>query len=131
MAEVIEQVESARQQALDELTRIQNSSDLETWRIKYLGTKGVIKNLMTLLGQVPKDQKPLVGQRVNALKDEITAAFEDRKSQLASSMPGAVCEDITEPGKHPQIGRKHILIQVVDELVELFGRMGFSVATGP
>src|SRR3954466_11366365 len=46
-------------------------------------------------------------------------------------MPGAMLEDATEPRPRPQIGRRHILMQVVDVLVELFGRMGFAVASGP
>src|SRR5205823_8729491 len=86
---------------------------------------------MTLLAKVPKDQKRSVGQQVNSVKDQINSKFEEKQAQLASVGAQDISVDVTEPGKRPQIGRKHILMQVVDELVELFGRMGFSVATGP
>ena len=103
---------------------------LEQFRIKYLGTKGAVKDLMNLLSTAPKEQKRDVGQRVNAVKGEITAAFEERKASMGSAPSGPVI-DVTEPGSRPQIGRRHILMQVVDELAELFGRMGFTVAEGP
>src|SRR5258708_4635137 len=86
---------------------------------------------MTLLAKVPKEQKPSVGQRANSAQNDVRAKFEEKQREIASARTQDISVDITEPGKHPPIGRKHILIQVVDELVELFGRMGFSVATGP
>src|SRR5213078_3821056 len=106
-------------------------ADLEQFRIKYLGSKGEIKNLMKLVAKVPKEQKPSVGQRANSAYDDVSTKFEEKKQQLASVSLKETAIDVTEPGKRPQIGRKHILMQVQDELVELFGRMGFSVATGP
>ena len=131
MADALQQIETVSQRADEELRSVKNAAELEQFRIKYLGTKGEIKNLMTLLGQVPKEQKPAVGQKVNAIKTRITEAFELRKSDLAAGMPAAMSEDVTEPGKRPQLGNRHILMMVTDELTELFGRMGFSVATGP
>ncbi len=107
------------------------AAELEQFRIKYLGAKGEIKGLMNLLGQVPREQKPVVGQKVNAVKESLTNAFESRKLHLSAGMPAGVTEDVTEPGRRPQIGNRHILMTVVDELTELFGRMGFSIASGP
>jgi phenylalanyl-tRNA synthetase alpha chain len=130
-ADIVAQIEQLSNEADQELTAVTDPAALEQFRIKYLGTKGRIKGAMTLLAQVSKDQKPLVGQRVNALKDRITAAFEQRKTQLSSGAPVQTTEDVTEPGRRPQIGNTHILMKVTDELTELFGRMGFSVATGP
>src|SRR3954452_12788546 len=85
---------------------------------------------MKLIGQLPKEQKPLVGQRVNALDAEISGALDAKRATFAAQPTGPI-EDVTEPGRRPQIGRRHILMQVQDELVELFGRMGFAVASGP
>jgi phenylalanyl-tRNA synthetase alpha chain len=128
---VVEQIDQVRQQADEELARVANADELEQFRIKFLGSSGQVKSLMKLLGQVPKEQKPAIGQRVNAVKDYVTTAYEQRKSNLAPGMPGAICEDVTEPGRRPRVGNKHILTKVTDELTELFARMGFSVATGP
>src|SRR4051794_35903732 len=123
MAEVTEQIEQVEREANEQLTAVKDPAQLEQFRIKYLGTKGAVKNLMTLLGQVPKEQKRDVGQRVNAIKDAITNAFEQRKTDLSQQGSTAPAEDITEPGKRPAIGNRHILMMVVDELTELFGRM--------
>jgi phenylalanyl-tRNA synthetase alpha chain len=131
MADALPQIEQVHQQAKAELTGAQTTDQLEQFRIKFLGSNGQIKNLMKLLGSVPKEQKPAVGQRVNALKDEVTAAFESRKAELAQGAPSDTTIDVTEPGLRPQVGNLHILMKVQDELTELFGRMGFSVASGP
>jgi phenylalanyl-tRNA synthetase alpha chain len=131
MADALTQIDAVAQQADQELATVANPAQLEQFRIKFLGAKGSIKGLMTLLGQAPKDQKPLIGQRVNALKDRVTEAFEARKTALASSGGEAPPVDVTEPGLRPAIGGRHILMKVADELTELFGRMGFALASGP
>ena len=131
MPDVTEQIDAVSRQAQTELAAVAKADDLEQFRIKYLGTKGRLKDLMQLLGQVPREQKPVVGQQVNALKQELTARFEEKKSTLGSGAPQGPIEDVTEPGKRPPIGNRHILMMVVDELTELFGRLGFSVASGP
>jgi phenylalanyl-tRNA synthetase alpha chain len=131
MADVLEQIDQVQQQAGAELAAAKSPAELENFRIKFLGSSGQIKGLMKLLGQVAKDQKPAIGQRVNAVKDEITAAFEEKKTSLAAAQEPAVLEDVTEPGIQPRIGNRHILMKVTDELTELFGRMGFAIASGP
>ncbi len=131
MAEVIEQIEALSRAARAELDAVVKPDELEQFRIKYLGTKGRLKELMTLLGQVPREQKPAMGQRVNAVKNELTARYEERKAGLGAGRDEGPMEDVTEPGKKPHIGNRHILIKVVDELTELFARLGFSVTEGP
>jgi phenylalanyl-tRNA synthetase alpha chain len=132
MAEDLQQIERLAEEAEAELRRVKNAPELEQFRIKYLGSKGSVKNLMNLLGQAPPDQKRAVGQRVNAVKARISSAFEAHKQALAA---GADVDrdavDVTEPGRPIRIGGRHILIKVTDELTELFGRMGFAVASGP
>jgi phenylalanyl-tRNA synthetase alpha chain len=131
MSDVQAQIDETHRQGEAELRDARTADAVEQWRIKYLGTKGAVRNLMQLLGKVPKEQKPVVGQRVNAVKDQLTAAFEARKSELSASAGPVMTEDVTEPGRRPEIGNRHILMKVVDELVELFARLGFSVASGP
>ncbi|HWP40182.1 MAG TPA: phenylalanine--tRNA ligase subunit alpha, partial [Tepidisphaeraceae bacterium] len=132
--QIFEQIDQVQQQADTALAAVSSPVELEQFRIRFLGANGQIKNLMKLLGQVPREHKPAVGQRVNALKDRVTAAFEQRKAQLSQAsaeLSGGILEDVTEPGLRPRIGNKHVIMKVTDELTELFGRMGFSVASGP
>jgi phenylalanyl-tRNA synthetase alpha chain len=131
MADVLEQIEEVRTRAMSDLAAVKSAAELEQFRIKYLGGKGEVKNLTDLIAQTPKEQKRDVGQKANAAKNEVTSAFDARKEHLAAGAPAGISEDVTEPGKRPQIGNRHILMTVVDELTELFGRMGFSVASGP
>jgi phenylalanyl-tRNA synthetase alpha chain len=130
-ADVLEQIDSLLTEARAELAQVQSPADLEQFRIKFLGSNGKVKDLMKLLGQVPKEQKPAVGQKVNGAKESITTAFEERKAGLGSTATSKDSLDVTEPGLRPAVGNKHVLMKTIDELTELFGRMGFSVAAGP
>jgi phenylalanyl-tRNA synthetase alpha chain len=132
MADASEQVEILARQAGDELRVVKDLKELEAFRIKYLGTKGLIKDSMKLLGTAPPEQKPALGQQINAMKQGLTAEFEAKKMQLAAGGTAIrSAMDVTEPGNRPAIGNRHILMKVVDELTDLFGRMGFSIAAGP
>src|SRR5688572_19082169 len=130
-ADVTAQIDQLLRQAMDELANVRTSDQLEQFRIKYLGSKGLIKAQMKLLGTLPKEQKPVVGQRLNAADREINEAFDSVKAKIAQS--GADEREpivVTEPGRKPAVGNLHILMNIQDELTELFGRMGFSVASG-
>jgi len=131
MSEVLTEIESVATAATSELAAVQNTEQLEAFRIKYLGTKGKLKDLMSLVGKAAPDQKKVVGQKSNAVKNEITEKFEARKAELSSTTASVSGVDVTEPGVLPEIGHRHVLMKTVDELVELFSRMGFSVASGP
>ena len=131
MDDPIKHIEETRQRALAELEAVKSAAELETWRIKYLGSKGEVKNLTDLIAKAPKEQKRDVGQKVNAAKTEVQSGFEAKQSQLSAGASVEMTEDVTEPGLRPAIGNRHILMTVTDELTELFGRMGFSVASGP
>ena len=125
------EADRARADADAALAVADSPESLERFRIDYLGGKGRIKGLMKLLARVPKEQKPAAGQRLNRLQAEITEAFEAKKAAVAVPETPAGAIDVTEPGRRPLVGRLHPLYRVTDELVELFGRMGFSVAAGP
>ena len=117
---------------LADLAAVTNAVGLEQFRIKWLGSNGLLKASMKLLGQAPREQKPALGQRLNGLKEQITADFEARKLALVQDVVGdRDYVDVTEPGKPLRLGHRHMLMKVVDELTDLFARMGFTVASGP
>jgi len=128
-----EEIEHLQAAGEAELAEASSAEALEAWRIKYLGSKGAVKQAMQALARAPKDQKPTLGKAANQLKNALQAAYNDRKEQLrtAKTRAGAPAVDITLPGRMPRIGHTHIISQTVDEICEIFGRMGFTVATGP
>jgi phenylalanyl-tRNA synthetase alpha chain len=132
MADALAEIEAVVREGEAELGSVTTADGLEQWRIKYLGTKGRVKGLMGLIGQVPPNQKKAVGQGANAARDRLEGGFESKKEQINSTGAGDKhAVDVTEPGRRPALGNRHILMKVVDELTELFGRMGFAVASGP
>ncbi|MCC6677451.1 MAG: phenylalanine--tRNA ligase subunit alpha [Phycisphaerales bacterium] len=129
--EMLDQLET---RALAELGAAADPAAIEAWRIAYLGANGRLKSAMAGLKDVPKDQKPAVGQRLNTVKQKLEEAFNARKGDAAAApAPPSERIDMTEPGliDTSTIGRRHIITRVRDELVEVFARMGFDVADGP
>ena len=132
---MIAEIESVESGALAELGAVSDAEALEAWRQAYIGPKGRVKGFMPRLKDVSPADKPAVGQRLNALKSTLEAAFESRKGSLgagASAVSGPLI-DLTEPGmiRSEVVGRRHIITRVRDELVDVFARMGFQVADGP
>jgi phenylalanyl-tRNA synthetase alpha chain len=128
---VLEQIEQLIKEADAELAAVTDAAGLEQFRIKYLGSNGKVKAIMEGIKQVPPDQKKTYGQKANGAKGHIQGAFDAKQPEITASAGPAMTEDVTEPGKRPLVGNRHILMKVVDELTTLFGRMGFAVAAGP
>ncbi|HEV8293346.1 MAG TPA: phenylalanine--tRNA ligase subunit alpha, partial [Tepidisphaeraceae bacterium] len=132
MADALQTIDEVSNRASADLAAVRTADQLEQWRIRYLGSNGEVKNLPQLVKTAPPEQRKPVGQRANTVKDQLTSAFESRKTELASSASaGGDALDVTEPGRAPAVGNRHILMKVADELTELFARMGFSTASGP
>ena len=127
MLEALNELETG---GLAELESASDDAALEQWRIKYLGAKGKLRGIMPLMKDVPGEQKPLVGKRLNEVKKSLEKAFESRKSQGATTSDQPFI-DVTEPGIPQGEGRRHVISRTIDEITEVFARMGFAVAEGP
>jgi len=130
---MLEQFEKTGKDALAELRSVTDSVSLEQYRIKYLGRKGLITRMLTQIGKVPVEQRPAAGQLANKIKNEVGDVFEQLKGKILSAERNKKKQfiDVTLPGHLPRIGRPHIITQTVNELLEIFARMGFSIAYGP
>jgi len=130
---MLDQFAKIGKDALDDLKAVRDSASLEQFRIKYLGRKGLILNMLTQIGKVPAEQRPAAGQLANKIKNEVAEAFERAKEIItqADRAKHRWLIDVTLPGLAPRIGRRHIITQTINELLEIFARMGFSVAYGP
>jgi phenylalanyl-tRNA synthetase alpha chain len=129
---MLDQFEQIGAQALAELENVRDLKSLEDFRIKYLGRKGLIMGLLSEVGKLPREEKPRGGQLANKAKNDVTAAFEERRKALeASQKPQRELVDVTLPGVPFAIGKRHVIMQTISELLDIFGRMGFGVAYGP
>jgi len=130
---VLEEFEKIGKEAIAELKQIMDLARLEEFRIKYLGRKGRVTDILSRIGKCPAEQRPQAGQLANKIKKEVSEAFEQLKVSLLAAKREQSQEfvDVTLPGVVPQIGKKHIITQTINELLEIFGRMGFAVAYGP
>jgi len=129
---MLEQFEKTGSDALAELQNVGDLAALEEYRIKYLGRKGLVTQLLSRIGKLPKEQKPQAGQLANKIKKDVAAAFEQLKKDIeARRKKPKELTDVTLPGIDAKIGKPHVITQTLSELLEIFGRMGFGVAYGP
>ena len=129
---MLEQFERIGKDALTALRKVTDAAALEDFRIKYLGRKGQITQMLGQIGQLTLEQKPRAGQFANKIKKEVAEAFDQLKNTLLQSQEqtGELI-DVTLPGIAVNIGKTHVITQTLNELLEIFGRMGFAVAYGP
>lgn len=128
-------IETVREEALKAVSEAQDPASLQEVRVYYLGKKGEIQALMKEMKNLPKEEKPAFGQKVNAAKQEVTEALESRKQELDAKATAARLEkekiDITLPGDTIRIGTTHPLILIQNEIEDLFLGMGYKIAEGP
>ncbi|WP_165226595.1 phenylalanine--tRNA ligase subunit alpha [Aquisphaera insulae] len=125
----LERLESA---GLAALNAAAGPEAVEAARIEYLGQKaGRVKAAQERLKALAPADKRAYGQRFNGVKQALEAALEAARARLQRQAVAADALDVTLPGTKPRLGHRHPLSQTADELIDLFGRFGFSVARGP
>ena len=123
-----------RTEALNAIGTAETVAALEEVRVRLLGRKGEVTGLLRDVGQAPADDRPRLGQALNALKTELTEALGTRRSALEEAPPAPSDEapvDVTLPGPGRPIGHLHPVTIAWQEIVRIFTHMGFDVATGP
>jgi phenylalanyl-tRNA synthetase alpha chain len=130
---MLEQFAKIGQDALDELKAVADSAALEQFRIKYLSRKGLVTQILTQIGKVAEEDRRAAGQLGNKIKNEVNAAFEQLRAKITQTQQAKsrYLIDVTLPGTRPRIGKRHVINQTTNELLEIFARMGFAVAYGP
>ncbi len=128
-------IESLHKQFTTELQKASSTSETEALKVKYLGKKGPIQDLMKLLKEVPADQRPEFGKQVNDLKEHVTyTLLEKHNSLLEKEESSRLIQekiDITLPGRKHFPGQKHVIIQTLDKIIDILSGMGFAVQYGP
>lgn len=128
-------IDQIRQHFQEQLSKASSSLDLEELKVRYLGKKGPIQQLMKELKEVSQEQRPNFGKLINDLKIEISDSLQTAQEKSVSSEEEVQLKkekiDISLPGRRVFSGRKHIINQVLDEMIDILTAMGFSVQYGP
>lgn len=130
-----EQLENLKDEALKAIGSASGEEQLQAIRVRLLGRKGELTALMKGLGALSSDERPLIGQLVNSVRDEIESTLEAAISAELERVKGERLKseriDVTLPGRNPRVGTKHPISLIVEEVSEIFAGLGFSVAEGP
>src|SRR5256885_9810269 len=130
MEQLLQQIEGYQKEI--EGFEIANPQQLEEYRIKFLGTKGIVKNLFGEIKNVPNEKKKEFGQILNAFKQIAELKYENARQSTIQNKPVAEEEtDLSLPGDQVTIGSRHPVVLVRNRIVNIFQRLGFSVADGP
>jgi phenylalanyl-tRNA synthetase alpha chain len=127
-----ERIEQILREALAAIREARDESSLEDTRIRYLGRKGTLTSLLRGLKELSAEERPKVGQTMNAAKEELTGALTQRRAELESQRSESVAAwDLSLPGRRPHAGSRHLIQQTIERICDIFHGMGYSRADGP
>ncbi len=132
---MLEKLDEIRSNAIDELSNLQSLNELEDWRIRYLGKKSTLTQILRGLAALPLEQRKAVGASANEVKALLEAALGQKRAALKEEELARSIErgriDVTLPGRPLALGRLHPTTQMVREICDIFISMGFQVIEGP
>lgn len=132
---MLAELEALYAQSLEKLKQTSDTAELEAWYRENLGRKGDVYLMTRKVGQLSRDERPVFGKRINAIKHELETAFEARRTELnaaelqAQVSAGAI--DVTLPGRSRPRGGLHVITQTLREIYRIFGDMGFQIYRSP
>ena len=130
-----EKLEQIKKEALDAVKNVSLEAELDALRVKYLGKKGEITAILKQMGSLSAEERPVIGQLANGVRENIEKAISEKVKVIAEKALEARLEsekiDVTIPGTPVSVGHKHPMSIVLDEAKDIFVGMGFSIAEGP
>jgi len=127
-----EQLLELEKKAIKEIEELSDVSELEKFRVTYLGKKGLLTSIMRKLGEVSPGERPEMGKLANLIKSNLSRRFEEVREGIASGKAKQKAFfDVTLPGREPLRGHFHPITLVVKEVCQILSRMGFRVVKGP
>jgi phenylalanyl-tRNA synthetase alpha chain len=132
---LIDDLEALRQNTIERVAAAQTLAELDEVRVEVIGKQGTLTAYLRSMGQVEPDQRAQVGKAVNAARTTVEGAIEAAKAALeAAALEAAIdaaAVDITLPGRAQQMGTRHLINAITDEISQIFLGLGYSVANGP
>lgn len=131
----MENIEDLKAKILNDIAKAADVKTLEDIKVAVLGKKGAITEQMKALALLSVEEKKVVGQKLNLVKGEIEQALENKKEELAAKELNEKLKketvDVTLPIRDENLGRIHPVSKIYEEVVAIFGEMGFEIADGP
>lgn len=122
-------------EALHKVTEANGVKELQDVKVQYLGKKGPITEVLRGMGKLSKEERPVIGQLANDVREEISNAIDRKQRKLEDAALEKQLEeekiDVTLPGRPAPTGGRHLLTSVIEEIEDLFIGMGFEIAEGP
>ena len=128
---MLEDLQELQKAAVEDIQHAADLTVLEDLRVRYLGRKSQLRQIMGQIGRLPADQRPQLGQAAGSAQSAIQNALDTRHQSLQESIEAESHIDVTLPGRAPRRGSLHPLSQLIDELSDVFRGMGFDLADGP
>ena len=130
-----DQLREIRERAALALKEASEIKEIDELKVKFLGKKGELTAILKGMGGLSAEERPIIGQLANEVREEIQNKIEEVKKQLLAKEQEMrlQCEtiDVTMPGKKEKCGHKHPMSTVIDEISDIFMGMGYEVAEGP
>lgn len=127
---MMERIEALGVEGERALREAASAAELEAARVRYLGRKSDLTQVLRGLKDLAPEARAEVGARANATRVRLEAALAETEARLAAQAPAAA-RDVTLPGRRAPVGHRHLITSVFREIEQIFGGLGFSVATGP
>ena len=130
-----QQLENIRQLSLEQIANAATPAEIDDIRVRVLGKKGEVTAILKQMGKLSAEERPVMGALANEVREVVEKAMEEKLEQINKELleKQLVEEelDITLPGNEFEMGKRHPIQLVLDELKEIFLGMGFSIAAGP
>lgn len=131
MSEVDNTIESLIAEAREALSAADSAAEVDRLRVHYLGRKGVVTAFLKGLGDLPAEERPAAGKRINEAKQAIQTEMDAALDRCTAADAVGAALDVTLPGRARPLGHKHPVAQVLEDTVGIFRRLGFIAADGP
>lgn len=132
LSEKLVQVQKSAESAI---RQAQSTEELYQVKVQFFGKQGALTQLMKEMGGLPKEERPEFGKKVNLVRKQLTDVYDNQNDEFAKKELAAKLAkehlDLTLPGPELPLGAKHLIPSVIDQMVDILSRIGFSVRQGP
>ncbi len=130
-----EELEQLHKEILASISQASTEKEVSEVRVRSLGRKGSLTQLLKRLGTLPEGDRREIGRLANEIKEELEARIEEALSRIRERERKEALEkeriDVTLPGRRIPVGKRHPITQTLDEIIDIFSRLGFEVVEGP